>query len=195
MLIRLLITILALNVSVNAEELQIHKPHDTLEVYFDTPSLSLLENNASLKYQAIKYLSTKKQKIKYNESIIYISSVQKKHQFEVKHYNSVKFLEEKHPLLALVKRKDRKRFRDILKNDGIKHPMKLKYVFERTYSSKDSSEKGQNYKQLITKKMDDDMFFKIKFQYPYFVNLFYALSMGIIGFGVILLLSQKRRFK
>lgn len=169
--------------------------NDVLEIYFDTPKLYLLKNDISLKYEAVKYLSKKKNKVKYNESIIFTTKDKKLHTFKVKHYNSVKYFEEKHPLLSLVKRKDRQLFIQLLKNNGIKYPMKLKYVFERTYSSDDSSKKEHQYKKLVTEKINDDKFFKIKFKYPYFVNLFYALSIGFIGIAIIMVFYRKRLFK
>ncbi len=165
---------------------------DTLEVYFDTPNLDLLENNSLLKYKAVKYLSKKKQKIKYNESIIYISKSQKKHIFSVKHYNNVKFIEEKHSLLALIKRKDRKLFSTLVKNDGIKYPMKLKYIFEVTRNSKDKFLVENNYKKIFDKKFKNDMLFTIKFKYLYFLNLFYAIGLSIIGLLIIKILFRQR---
>ena len=185
MFIKFIISLLILTLSAFAND-------DTLEVYFDTPNLHLLENNALLKYKAVKYLSKKRQKIKYNESIIYISKAQKKHTFSVKHYNNVKFVEEKHPLLALIKRKDRELFTTLLKNDGIKYPMKLKYIFEITKNSKDKLVIENNYKKLFDEKSNGDFLFTIKFKYLYFLNLFYAVGLSIIGLGIIMIMFRKR---
>ena len=50
MFIRFIITLLIFTLSAFAN-------NDTLEVYFDTPNLNLLENHSLLKYKAVKYIS------------------------------------------------------------------------------------------------------------------------------------------
>lgn len=107
-----------------------------LEIYFDTPELFYLRNEGYIRYKAVEYFS-KKKKVKYKENIEYALS-NNNQTFSVKHYNSVKTFEEKHPLLSLVKRKERQAFLDKLKNDGIEYPMRLKKVvhvskFVQTY--------------------------------------------------------------
>lgn len=165
---------------------------DTLEIYFDTQDLYCLKNNTVLKYQAIKYLSKKRKKEKYDETIIYIDKMQKKHLFKVKHYNKVKFIEEKHPLLSLVKRKDRKTFAALLEKDGIKYPMKLKYVLQSYRKSNLQIDEKHEYKILFEKNKKDDILFTIKFQYPYFLNLFYAICFSLLGLMLIKIMLNKR---
>ncbi|MCK5679111.1 MAG: hypothetical protein KAH72_11635 [Flavobacteriaceae bacterium] len=101
-----------------------------LEIYFDTPELTYLKQNRYIKYEAIAYLSKKKKKTKYRETIEYLSDDNKSYTFPVKHYNNVKTFEEKHPLLSLVKRKERQAFLDKLKTDGVKYPMRLKEIVQ-----------------------------------------------------------------
>ena len=101
-----------------------------LEIYFDTPELMYLKQTRYLKYKAIAYLSKKKKKTKYRETIEYLSDNNKSYTFPVKHYNNVKSFEEKHPLLSLVKRKERQTFLDKLKSDGVKYPMRLKEIVQ-----------------------------------------------------------------
>jgi len=160
----------------------------SLIIYFDTPNLYLLENNLTLNYQAKKYIS-KKNKIKYKESITYISKSQEKHIFKVKHYNNVKFIEEKHPLISLIKRKDREVFLNTLKKDGIKYPLKLKYVFE-IYQK--LNVENSRYRVLFDKRKIVEPFFNIKFQYPFLVNLLYAISSALIGLLIIFIFFRKR---
>ncbi len=157
----------------------------TLEIYFDTPELFNLKHGSSIKYQAVSYLSKKKKKIKYNENIIYTYDINKTKVFPVKHYNSVKSIEEKHPLLALVKRKDREIFMTVLKNDGLIYPLKLKYILEVVDSN-------ATYKELFKSKSEDDYLFSIKLQYPYLLNLFYSIIFGLSGLILIYILFRKR---
>ena len=100
-----------------------------LSLYFDTPGLSILENNGYLYYHAHEYLS-KKNKKKYRETIKYSNNGSVISDFMVKHYKSVKSIQEKHPLIALVKRKQRPLFMKTLRATGIKYPMKLNYIFD-----------------------------------------------------------------
>jgi hypothetical protein len=141
-----------------------------IEISFDTPKLYLLENNITLTYQARSYISKKSKKIKYYEEILYQSKKQKKILFEVKHYRKVKYQEEKHPLLSLIKREERHRFITILKQDGIKYPLKLRAI-------------------LANK---DDLFFKFKVQYPYIMHLIEALSISTLMLLFILITFRKR---
>ena len=156
----------------------------TLEVYFDTPELQLLKSNESLKYQATKYLSNKN-KPKYHENIIYTYDTNQTKIFQVKHYNSVKSIEEKHALLALVKRDERKLFIETLKHHGLKYPLKLKYILQTTDSF-------LSYKQLFDQQTTQDKLFSIKFQHPYIVNLFYAIITASIGILLIYILFRRR---
>lgn len=188
---KFLLIIFLLVVQIFASDSKVNK-NDVLEIYFDTPDLYLLKNDLILKYQAKEYISKKKNKIKYYESIIYISKSKEKHTFKAKHYNSVKSIEEKHPLLSLVKRADRKLFMDLLHKDGIEYPMKLKYVLENNRYSKEKPNDVHSYKMLFDKSNGDDPFFSMKFQYPYFMNLFYAICFGLIGFILIKVLFNKR---
>jgi len=164
---------------------QLLSAQSTLGIYFDTPDLYLLKNDKTLKYQAKKYLTKKNKKIKYIETIIYESKTQKKLTYDVKHYNSVKYIEEKHPLLALIKRDQRITFKNMLKKEGIEYPLKLKYILKVVDSN-------TSYKEIFNSKTKDDYFFRIKFQYPYLLNLFYSLTLGAFGLLLIYILFRKR---
>ncbi|MEA2100031.1 MAG: hypothetical protein U9P72_07870 [Campylobacterota bacterium] len=176
---KLFILLLTLLATINSQA-------KTLEIYFDTPELFLLKNNSSIKYQAVEYTS-KKNKVKYRENIIYTYDTNKTKTFPVKHYNSVKSIEEKHPLLALIKRKDREMFIKSLQDNGINYPMKLKYILKTTDSD-------TSYKQLFKKQIKEDNLFSVKFEYPYLVNLSYAMMMAIVGLSLIFLLFRRRLF-
>jgi len=166
--------------------------NNVLEVFFDTPTLYLLKHDLSLKYQAEQYISKKKKKKKYHELIIYNSLDQKKHTFKVKHYKNVESMEEKHPLLSMIKRKDRKFFMDMLQKDGIEYPMKLKYIFENVEKSTNENNVSNTYQSLFKQKNDSNLFFRIKFQYPYYVDLFYAICFGLLGYIFIRIVFYKR---
>lgn len=104
--------------------------HKIFKIYFDTPELKYLKQNGFICYQALQYLSRKKNKIKYKETIAYTKDSNVTSIFSVKHYNNIKTFEGKHPLLTLVKRKERKYFMDQLKVDGMKYPMRLKEIVQ-----------------------------------------------------------------
>ena len=95
-------------------------------VYFDTPEFQLLENGAFLRFDAIEYLSKKKNKSKFQETVHYSSKRHPNYKMGVKHYNSVKTFEGKHPLLGVIKRKERSAFLAALESDGIPQPLRLK---------------------------------------------------------------------
>jgi len=154
-----------------------------LEVYFDTPKLYLLDNNLTLKYKVEEYTS-KKNKLKYKENIIFIDKNQKLYNFKVKHYKTVKSIEEKHPLLSLVKRRDRKTFISLLKNNGIVYPMKLKYVL-KVSNIASSLDENVNYKKNFEAKKQQDSFFDLKFKYPYYNSLIYLLIFLIFWFIMV----------
>ncbi|RLA76306.1 MAG: hypothetical protein DRG78_19255 [Epsilonproteobacteria bacterium] len=175
---KLFILLLALLTTINTQA-------KTLEIYFDTPDLFNLKNGSSVKYQAVSYISKKKKKIRYHENIIYTYDTNKTKIFPVKHYNSVKSVEEKHPLLALVKRKDRELFMTVLKNNGLTYPLKLRYILETIDSN-------ATYKELFKVKSKDNYLFNIKFQYPYLLNLFYSIIFGLSGLILIYILFRKR---
>jgi len=97
-------------------------------IYFDTPELHLLNSDLSLNYVGEGYKS-KKNKQKFHEKIaLNISNIT--NFYSVKHYNNIKGFEEKHPLLVLVKRKERPKFLSDLKGLGVKYPMRLKEIFK-----------------------------------------------------------------
>lgn len=114
------------------------------EIYFDTPELHYLNNNGEIRYKAIEYISKKKKKVKYYEVILSAHSDREPSVFPVKHYNKVKNFEEKHPLLGLVKRKDREHFIAQMSNDGIDYPLRLKEILR---VSKLSDSYGIKYKE------------------------------------------------
>jgi len=159
----------------------------TLTIYFDTPELALLKNHSSIKYQTKEYTS-KKGKLKYKESIIYSYDKNKTQTFKVKHYNTVKSPEEKHPLLALVKRKDRPLLISTLKQNGITYPLKLKYIFK-------TSDTNKTYPQLYKQHTKNTMLFSLMFHYPYLKNLLYAIITATIGALLIFILFRKRLTK
>ena len=101
-----------------------------LEIYFDVPELSYLKQNGMIRYSAVAYLSKKKKKVKYSESITYSLDGNATSTFSVKHYNNIKTMEEKHPMITLVKRKERQIFLDQLHKDGVKYPMRLKEILQ-----------------------------------------------------------------
>ena len=100
------------------------KKENYLELYFDTPNLTLYNQNRFLKYQS------KKIKKSYKEELIYLTKDKTLLTYPVKHYNTIKSTEEKHPLLSLIKRANREDFIKKLKENDIKHPLKLKYLFK-----------------------------------------------------------------
>jgi len=99
-----------------------------VEIYFDVPELLYLKQNGYVRYKAVAYLSKKKKRVKYKESIDYSLDNHSSYTFSVKHYKNIKTFEEKHPLLGLVKRKERQDFLDKLHNSGIKYPTRLKEI-------------------------------------------------------------------
>jgi len=101
-----------------------------LEIYFDVPELLYLKQNGYVRYKAVEYLSKKKKRVKYKENIEYSVDNNSTYTFSVKHYENVKSLEEKHPFLSLVKRKERHSFLDKLHSDGIKYPTRLKEIVQ-----------------------------------------------------------------
>jgi len=98
-----------------------------LEIYFDIPELIYLKQNGYIRYRAVEYIS-KKNRVKYKESIDYSLDNNSSYTFSVKHYKNVKSFEEKHPLLSLIKRKERQDFLYKLHNSGIKYPTRLKEI-------------------------------------------------------------------
>jgi len=106
-------------------------------IYFDTPELTFLNQNQQLKYQAkedirkkkVKKEYIKKEKVKFDESIDYLKNKQIQ-TYKAKHYKNSISIEEKHPLLGLVKRTERKAFIEQLQSDGITNPMRIKYIFQ-----------------------------------------------------------------
>ncbi len=100
-------------------------------VYFDTPELSLLRQSGYLRIDAVEYQS-KKGKTKFHETIQYSRLGKTEYNLEVKHYNRVKSFEGKHPLLGLVKRKERSGFLEVLNTDGFIHPLRFKQIAKLT---------------------------------------------------------------
>lgn len=98
------------------------------KIYYDTPELYFLGSESSINYAGEGYKS-KKGKQKFYENIV-LTHVNNKDFFSVKHYKNINGFEEKHPLLVLVKRKDREQFVQELKALGIKYPMRLKKIFK-----------------------------------------------------------------
>ena len=99
------------------------------KIYFDTPEFLLLNSGYSLRFLATEYRS-KKLKQKFYEHVELFSGQNQNDIFSVKHYKNVESLEEKHPLLFLVKRKDREQFIGKIKGLGVKYPMRLKEAFQ-----------------------------------------------------------------
>jgi hypothetical protein len=106
------------------------KKENSIEVYFDTPELTLSTKNQSLKYQLKSETSAPNQKKKksYQESILYRNKDNTLLTYPIKHYHTIKSAQEKHPLLSLIKRADREEFLKKLKENGILHPLTLRYV-------------------------------------------------------------------
>jgi hypothetical protein len=106
------------------------KSEKTFTIYFDTPELILYTQDLHISYNAIAYLSKKKKKEKYKETITYKDKKGILNSFKVKHYNSVKTLEGKHPLLHIIKRNQRKLFIEKLNANNIIYPLQLKSIME-----------------------------------------------------------------
>jgi hypothetical protein len=115
------------------------KKENSIEVYFDTPTLTLSTQNKFIKYQ-IKSLQhpweskasapNKTKQKSYQESILYLTKENTLLTYPIKHYHTLKSLQEKHPLLSLIKRENREDFLKKLKENGIKHPLNLKYIIK-----------------------------------------------------------------
>ena len=99
------------------------------KIYFDTPELLLLNSDYSLRFLGTEYHS-KKSKQKFHEFVEFFSGQNQQDVFSVKHYKNVESLEEKHPLIFLVKRKERSQFLEKIKNSGVKYPQRLREVFQ-----------------------------------------------------------------
>ncbi len=134
------------------------KKENSIEVYFDTSELTLSTQNGFVKYQLesealaqnltrLKPSLTKSKKIKksYKESVLYLSKNKTLLSYPVKHYHTIKSIEEKHSLLSLIKRANREDFMSKLKVNGIEHPLRLKYLFKISKST-------QNYQLLYSNK-------------------------------------------
>lgn len=106
---------------------------NTLKIYFDTPELDILKNKGALYYQAQHHKTNNN---KYLEKVIYTNNKKTAKEYEVKHYEKVKSIQGKHPLLALIKRKQRAEFSQTLNATGIAHPMTLKYMFDVSQQSR-----------------------------------------------------------
>ena len=120
------------------------KKENSIEVYFDTPKLRLSTQNAFIKYQLESLPKSKKIKKFYREEVHYLSRDKTLLTYPVKHYHTIKSIEEKHLLLSLIKRADREDFMTKLKANGIEHPLRLKYLFKISKST-------QNYQLLGNK--------------------------------------------
>jgi len=105
------------------------KKENCIEVYFDTPELTLSTQNEFLKYQLESLPKSKKVKKAYKESVLYLTKDKTLLSYPVKHYHTIKSTEEKHPLLSFIKRANREDFMRKLKENGTEHPLKLKYLF------------------------------------------------------------------
>jgi len=111
-------------------EFQISKKSEQIfEIYYDTSDLHYYDNGY-VRYQGVQYFTKRKKKEKYHESMQHYLSSGINNSYSVKHYNNVKSFEGKHPLLGLVKRKERVGFIAEIKAGGIKHPMRLKPIFQ-----------------------------------------------------------------
>ena len=109
------------------------REENSLEVYFDTPEFYLLAQKYYLTYEAKQKLSKKKKN--YDEVVYFKTSDSKAATFEVKHYKNTQTIEDKHPLLSLLKRDQREGFKNTLNASGIIYPMKLKYIFDVSKST------------------------------------------------------------
>ena len=99
------------------------------KIYFDTPELLLLNSGYSLRFLGAGYHS-KKLKQKFLEFIELFSGQNRGDRFAVKHYKNVESLEGKHPLLFLVKRKERVNFSEKIQGLGVTYPLRLKEIFQ-----------------------------------------------------------------
>jgi hypothetical protein len=99
------------------------------EIYYETPEFHYRNNGGYLRFQAIPYLS-KKKKVKYNETVEHLDTGKLPQNYPVKHYDSIRSHEEKHALLGIIRRKSRNDFIEHLALDGIRHPMRIKPIFQ-----------------------------------------------------------------
>lgn len=159
-----------------------------LLVFFDTPELLLLENDAYILYSKREYIS-KKGKLKYLEEIkLRYKKIDKI--FQVKHYKNSKTIEGKHSLISLVKRKEREEFIVVLKSFKIKKPMRMKQVFSVFKTINDKKE--NNYIKYY-KKLDSEVYFlSLRLKYPELIKFIYILFLGSISLFILWLFFGKR---
>ena len=94
--------------------------------YFDTPDLLLLDNQSCLTYVIEKEDKTVREKLsmlRWSESGGITEST-----FAVRHYNRIVCVEDKHPLLKLIKRSERNGFKEVLNRRGVGNPFLLRPV-------------------------------------------------------------------
>lgn len=104
--------------------------------YFDTPGMLFLENRWSIGYSVkITGGSSGSEEIKKEEFVDIhcggkeaVPPLDPFTRFTVRHYNRSVSFEEKHPLVKLVRRAERRQFKDVLKKRGIQSPLLLKPV-------------------------------------------------------------------
>lgn len=132
-------------------------------VYFDSPELVLLDRGAYLRFEALEYRSKKKKKTKFHKTVQYSTANKPFYQFDVKHYKSVKTFEGKHPLIGLVKRKQRPDFMRVLESDGFKYPLRLKEIAKVTRASNvfKVSLDGVNFVTVTVNKIRSIVFDKV----------------------------------
>ncbi|HIM07217.1 MAG: hypothetical protein ABGX36_03870 [Cycloclasticus sp.] len=101
---------------------QISTSHST-NLYFDTPDQSLAKKGDYLRLVTLKAASTK---TGVDETLQYSNSNGSFYSMSVKHYRAAKTLEGKHPLISLIKRKERPMFKQLLVSDGVGYPLTLR---------------------------------------------------------------------
>ena len=113
--------------------------------------------------------------------------------FPVKHYKNSEALEGKHPLLSLVKRKDRQTLINELQNLGVKYPLRFKEVFTVYKSIDINSSNSKNEYAAYYKHLESKVnFLSFRLKHPELVNLIYILFMGGVSMFIVLLLFGKR---
>lgn len=121
----------------NIPDISVETSEDTqqqFEIYYDTPEFHYSNKSGFIRFQATPYLS-KKQNLKYTETIQHTDNAGVLLSYGVKHYNNVKDPQEKHSLLGMVRRNARGLFVERLKLDGVEYPMRLKPIFKIAKSS------------------------------------------------------------
>lgn len=120
-------------------------------IFFDTPELELLKQNASLVYHASSGPASKTSNKTKNNKIKKVLRYQYQQtlEFPVKQYDKVKSIMDKHPLFFMIKRSARNSVIQQLKADGIAQPLRMRTVFSSAKNTEKVLIFNEN-KQILT---------------------------------------------